>query len=154
MADLAHEPSLYFPSLSGFYSRIEPYGYPLIRFASGLILFPHGWAKLMGAAPMIAQRLLGPMGFPVPIFWAYLLGFMETLGGVLLAFGLFTRAIAAMLVVEFAVVTFAVHFPHGYAFSSQGGGYEYPLLLLVIYIGIFMRGSDRCAIDRMIGKQF
>lgn len=154
MSDVAQQPALYFPGLAGLYSRIEPYGYPLIRFGAGLILFPHGWAKFMGAAPVVAQRLLGPMGFPVPIFWAYLLALIETVGAVLLAFGLFTRLIAAILVVEFAVITFGVSFPHGFAFSAPGGGYEFPLVLLVVYLGIFMRGSDRCALDRVIGKQF
>ena len=84
-----------------------------------------------------------------PISWRC----SKTAGAAALALGLFTRAIAAMLAFEMLIVTFAVHFPRGYSFASPGGGYEYPLLLTVLYIGIFMRGSDRCSIDRMIGRQ-
>jgi uncharacterized membrane protein YphA (DoxX/SURF4 family) len=39
-------------------------------------------------------------------------------------------------------------------FTSPHGGYEYPLVLLVIYAAIFFRGAGRCSIDRMIGKEF
>jgi hypothetical protein len=42
----------------------------------------------------------------------------------------------------------------GYAFSNPRGGYEYPLVLTVIYAAIFFRGAGRCSIDRMIGKEF
>jgi putative oxidoreductase len=152
--DIQQAPSLYFPGLAGFYRSIEPYGYPLIRFAAGAILIPHGWAKFAGAAPFIAEKILAPMGFPAPLAWAYFLACLETIGGILLALGLFTRLLAALFIVEFLFILFGHHIHFGYAFSSPGGGYEYPLLLLVVYIGIFMRGSERCAIDRMIGKEF
>jgi putative oxidoreductase len=155
MANVIDEPKLYIPGLAGLYRGLAPYGYPVIRFAAGAILIPHGWAKLFGgAAPFVADKVLGPLGVPMPHLTVIFLGLLETVGVAALALGLFTRVIAAMLAFEFLIITFAVHFPRGYSFSSQGGGYEYPLLLMVIYIGIFMRGSDRCSIDRMIGRQF
>jgi putative oxidoreductase len=154
MTDTTADLRLYFPGLAGLYRGLAPYGYPLIRFAAGVILIPHGWAKLFGgAAPFVADKILAPLGVPAPHAMVYFLGLLETVGVAALALGLFTRAIAAMLAVELLIITFAVHFPRGYSFASQGGGYEYPLLLTVIYIGIFMRGSDRCSIDRLIGRQ-
>ena len=155
MANVVDEPKLYVPGLAGLYRGLAPYGYPLIRFAAGAVLIPHGWAKLFGgAAPFVADKVLAPMGVPAPHLMVIFLGLLETAGAAALALGLFTRVIAAMLAFEFLIITFAVHYSHGYAFTSPGGGYEYPLLLMVIYIGIFMRGSDRCAIDRMVGRQF
>jgi putative oxidoreductase len=154
MSDTAVAPKLYFPGLSGLYAALQPYGYPVIRFAAGAILIPHGWAKLFGgAAPFVAEKVLAPLGFPAPYFWVYFLGLLETLGVAALALGFFTRLFAAMLFVEMLVVTFAVHVHRGYSFTSQGGGFEYPLLLCALYLGIFMRGSDRCSIDRMIGRE-
>ena len=154
MADIAQEPKLYFPGLSGLWSGLAPYGYPLIRFASGVILIPHGWAKLFGgAAPFVAEKVLGPMGLPAPYFWVYFLALLETVGALALGLGLWTRLIAAMLCVELLVVAFGVHIHRGWSFTAPGGGAEYPVLLAVLYLGIFMRGSDRCSIDRMIGRE-
>ena len=61
---------------------------------------------------------------------------------------------AALFVVEFVVITFVVHFKNGFGFSAPGGGFEFPLLVLVLMIAIAIRGSGRCALDRLIGKEF
>lgn len=149
MTHTVDEPKLYVPGLAGLYRGLAPYGYVVIRFAAGLILVPHGWAKLFGGlAPTVADKVLTPLGVPAPHVTIYLLAVLESVGGLCLAFGLFTRAIAAMLVVEMAVITFGVLFSHGF------GAYEHTLLLMCVYLGIFMRGADRCSIDRMIGREF
>ena len=93
------------------------------------------------------------LGLPMPLAWAYLIGILECFGGAALAVGFLTRPIALMLTVEFAVITYW-HSGNGYVFSSPHGGYEYPLVLLVIYFAIFFRGAGRCSIDRAIGKEF
>jgi putative oxidoreductase len=149
------QPQPIIPGLASFYDTFAPRGYALIRFGFGAILVVHGYMKLFhGLAPIIGEKLLGPMGFPAPIAWAYFLGILEFAGGGLLAVGLFTRPIALMLAVEMAIVTFAVHFPHGFFFSAPGGGYEYPLLLLILSVGFLLGGSGRCSVDRAIGKEF
>jgi putative oxidoreductase len=149
------QPRLIVPGLAGLYQSLSPYGYPLMRFGAGAIVMAHGWAKLFGAvAPFVAEKVLAPMGFPMPYAWVFFLGVLEFFGGGALALGFLTRPLALMLAVEMAVVTFAVHFSHGYSFTAPGGGYEYPLLLMILYIGIFMRGSERCSIDRLIGREF
>ena len=93
------------------------------------------------------------LGLPMPLAWAYLLGVLECFGGAALAVGLLTRPLALMLTIEFIVITFW-HSGNGFAFSSPHGGYEYPLVLTVVYAAIFFRGAGRCSIDRMIGKEF
>ncbi|HVY56307.1 MAG TPA: DoxX family protein [Xanthobacteraceae bacterium] len=147
--------SLIIPGLAGLYSSLAPYGYALIRFSAGAILMYHGYAKLFnGFAPVVADKVLAPMGFPAPLAWAYWLGILEFFGAGLLAIGFLTRPIALMLAVEMAIVTFVSHWGNGYFFSAPRGGYEYPLLLMLLYIGIFMRGGGRCSVDRLIGKEF
>jgi putative oxidoreductase len=154
MTEIAAQSKPYLPGLSKLFQTLTPYGYSLIRLATGAIIIPHGWIKLFGGgAPFIAERILAPLGLPAPYFWVYFLGVLEMAGGLALALGLFTRFVAAIFVVEMAVITFGVHFPLGYTFTSRGGGYEFPLLLLVLSIGIFMRGGDRCSIDRAIGHE-
>jgi putative oxidoreductase len=148
------ETRLIFPGLAGFYENIQPYGYPIIRFAVGVVFMYHGYAKLFhGFAVVVATHILAPMGFPIPGVLAYYLGILELFGGAALALGLFTRPIALLFAIEMIFVV-KWHFANGYMFTSAHGGYEFPLLMLALYIGIFFTGSGRCSIDRAIGKQF
>jgi len=145
---------LIFPGLAGLYGSIAPYSYAIVRFIAGAILVYHGYGKLFvtGVGP-VAEHVMTPLGLPVPIAWAYLIAILEFFGGIALAVGFLVRPIALMLVIEFVIIT-AWHWGNGYVFAAPHGGYEYPLLLLVIYVAIFFRGPGRCAIDLAIGKEF
>src|SRR5215471_12699337 len=118
---------LIFPALGGLYQSIAPYSYAIIRFCAGAIVIYHGYMKLFG-------------GF-------------EFFGGAALAVGFLTRPLALMFTVQMAIVTYW-HAGNGYFFSSPRGGWEFPLLLTILYAAIFFRGAGRCAVDRMIGKEF
>lgn len=145
---------LIFPQLGGLYQSVAPYSYALIRFGAGAILVYHGYAKLfLGFAPVVARNILTPMGFPIPEVLAYWLGILELFGGAALAVGLLTRPIALLLVIQFIFVV-KWSLPFGYFFNAPGGGYEFPSLLLLLYVAIFFRGAGRCALDRLIGKEF
>jgi putative oxidoreductase len=147
------EPKPIFPGLAGLYESIEPYGYPIIRFAAGVVFMYHGYAKLfLGFGAYVAKNILTPMGFPIPHVLVYFLGILELFGGAALALGFLTRPIALLFAIEmFFVVKW--HFHNGYLFTNANGGYEFPLLMLLVYIGILFTGSGRCSIDRSIGKQ-
>jgi len=133
---------------------LAPYGYPLIRFCTGAIVIYHGYAKLFnGFAPVVAKNILTPLGVPAPELVAYGLGVLEFVGGAALALGLLTRPIALLFVIELAVATYW-HSGNGYFFSSPRGGWEFPLLLMLLNLGLLFGGSGRCAVDRMIGREF
>jgi putative oxidoreductase len=145
---------LIFPGLAGLYQSIAPYSYAIIRFCAGAILIYHGYGKLFGSnIAGVADHVVTPLGLPMPMAWAYFLAILEFFGGAALAIGFLTRPIALMLTIEFIVITFW-HAGNGYSFSSPKGGYEFPLLLTLVYAAIFFRGAGRCSIDRMIGKEF
>jgi len=145
---------LIIPGLAGLYQSIAPYSYAIIRFCAGAVLIYHGYGKLFGGAVTgVAEHVVTPMGLPAPLAWAYFLGLLEFVGGALLAIGFLTRPIALMLTVEFIIIT-GWHAGNGYSFASPHGGYEYPLLLTLVYAAIFFRGAGRCSIDRMLGKEF
>ena len=145
---------LIFPALGGLYQSIAPYSYAIIRFCAGAIVIYHGYMKLFGGfAGPVAQNVLTPLGFPAPLAWAYFLGVLEFFGGAALAVGFLTRPLALMFTVQMAIVTYW-HAGNGYFFSSPRGGWEFPLLLTILYAAIFFRGAGRCAVDRMIGKEF
>jgi putative oxidoreductase len=141
------------PRLAGVYESVAPYSYALIRFAAGTVFMYHGYAKLFkGFGAVVAKNILTPMGFPIPDILVSGLGILELFGGAALALGLLTRPIALLFAIEMIFVV-KWHFPNGYFFTSPRGGYEFPLLMLLIYIAIVFRGAGRCSIDRKIGKE-
>jgi putative oxidoreductase len=145
---------LIFPGLASLYESIAPYSYSIIRFVAGAILVYHGYGKLFGSNIQgVADHVVTPLGLPMPLGFAYFLGVLECFGGAALAIGLLTRPIALMLTVEFLIITFW-HYPNGYSFSSPKGGFEYPLVLLILYAAIFFRGGGRLSVDRMLGREF
>ncbi|HKV55004.1 MAG TPA: DoxX family protein [Candidatus Binataceae bacterium] len=122
---------LMFPGLAGLYRAAEPWGDLWLRVVAGGIMIPHSIPKLFGSfAPVLARNVLGPLGFPGPLYWAYFLGLLELVGGVLLALGVLTRPLALAFAVETAIITAAVSWPKGWIYSVPGGGAEFPFLLL------------------------
>jgi len=72
---------------------------------------------------------------------------LETVGGICLIVGLFTRFFAAALATDCPAVR---AFAEGYA---AGGGYEYVLLIGAACFGIAMQGGGPYSVDRLIGKE-
>ena len=141
---------LIIPGLGKIYHALGPVSYAVARFAMGGVIMVHGYNKLFnGMAPMVADKVLAPLGLPMPLVFAYFLGTLEFFGCALLAVGFLTRPIAAMLTFEFVIVTFCVQMPRGY-----GENVEYTLMLLVMAALFAANGGGRYSIDRLIGREF
>jgi putative oxidoreductase len=144
-------PRLAIPALGGLYDVLAPYSYPLIRFATGAILVPHGSAKLFQGGVTGLAANLAKMGFEPAIVWAYWVAGLEFFGAIMLAIGLLTRPVALLLFIEMVVIVFGVHLPQGFFWTTRG--FEYPLLLGVLCLAIFLRGGDRLSVDRALGRE-
>jgi putative oxidoreductase len=142
---------LVFPGLADFYAKTEPMTYALMRVAIGLILFVHGWGKVMGPGATGVTNYFTSLGLPAPGALAYWAIFIETVGALCVAAGLFTRFFAAALAIEMLIAMFAAHWAKG--FSVGQGGYEYVLLLGIVLLGIAIRGGGRYSVDSTIGKE-
>jgi putative oxidoreductase len=142
---------LYVPGAAGLYERLAPLAYPLIRIALGLILVPHGYAKLFLDDAVPASRNFANFGWAYPLAWAYFIGALEFFGGLLLAVGLFTRLVAAAFVVEMAVICFAVLYP---SWSWGRRGMEYALFMGIVALAILFRGGGRYSLDHKLGREF
>lgn len=161
MADTLDRSKLYVPALGGLYDRLSGLAYPLLRFACGALLIPHGWSKIIGGAVAKydeAGALVGgtagfmaKAGFPAPEILAWYIGLLELVGGALIAIGLFTRPVA-LLVVGFMFV--AAVTVHGGAWFWTSRGMEMPLLWMVVAIVIFIRGGGNLSVDGARQKQF
>jgi len=142
---------LFVPAAAGFYDTFAPLAYTLICVALGLIVIPHGYGKLFGDDAIPASRNFVNFGWAYPLAWAYFIGAVEFFGGILLALGLFTRIVAAALVIEMAVISFAVLYP---SWSWGKHGMEYALFMGIVALAIFLRGGGRWSLDRLIGREF
>jgi putative oxidoreductase len=128
-------------------------GYALARVWMALLILPSGWEKVFdnGAARIAAGNVL-KTGFYPPMFWAWVVAYLELVGMVMLAVGLLTRPIAFMFFVEMAVITLTIQMPNGYFWTSRGC--EFALLLTVVSFAFVMAGGGKYSLDRRIGREF
>jgi putative oxidoreductase len=142
-------PRLLFPALKPFYDRVEPLSWLLIRVTAGLMLIPHGWPKLMMGITATANMALVKRGITPAEPLAVVLITLETLGGLCIALGLFTRFWAAAVFIEMMVIAYH-HLPK---FGWTAPGYEYPLFWGLVMLAIALRGGGPYSLDRRIGKE-
>jgi len=143
-----------FPALGSLYERYQRFAWPLFRVALGLWFVPHGCQKLFGwFGGNIAGTAKGmaAAGIEPSMFWAYYIGTLELVGGILLAIGFLTRPVAALFFGFMFVAVFFVHWKIGYFWT--GRGLEMPLLLMVLCLVILIRGGGEYSVDRRIGRE-
>ncbi len=143
------QPRLLIPALKPFYDRVEPLTWTLIRITAGAMILPHGWPKLMMGIDATAAMALVRRGITPAEPLAALLIFLETIGGLCVALGLFTRFFAAAITVEMAVIVYQ-YLPK---FGWTGPGYEYPLMWGLVMLAIALRGGGAWSLDRRIGVE-
>jgi putative oxidoreductase len=148
MTDTVKSDRLLIPALAPFYERVEPFLYPFMRVVVGLMLVPHGVEKIMRGVAVFAANNPAKLGFWPPTAWGWAVTFIEIVGGICIAVGLFTRFFAAAAAIELAVVAFGVHAPAGYFWT--GRGLEYPLMWGCMMLVIALRGGGEMSVDRKL----
>lgn len=110
------------------------------RIVAGLLFMQHGLEKLFGFA---GAR-------PEPTLWAVrgVGGILETLGGPLIALGLFTRPTAFILSGEMAVAYFRSWAPRG-VFPIANGGEE-ATLFCYFYLWLWTAGPGAWSLDSLL----
>ena len=116
-----------------------------LRIATGLVFFTHGWQKWEAGVDLTAA-FLNTLQYPVPELFAVVLIAIETIGGLALILGAYTRLAAKLtgLVAILAILT--VHLSKGY--SSTAGGYEYVLLLVAACAVLLVMGAGKWSVDK------
>ncbi|URJ47655.1 DoxX family protein [Paenibacillus polymyxa] len=126
-------------------------GLLLIRLVVGLLLVGHGAQKLFGwfggYGPKGTGGWMESIGIKPGVFMAVSAGLMELLGGALFAVGLLTPLAALLIAVTMLGAIFKVHGPNG--IWATANGYEYPLVLIAVVIGIALTGAGSYSIDAL-----
>ncbi|QRG68738.1 DoxX family protein [Brevibacillus choshinensis] len=119
----------------------EKKAFVALRIVTGIIFLVHGAAKLQKGMAVVAA-MFGDLGLPP--WLAYPVMIVETVGGLALILGIWSRWAAWSLAVIMAGAIITVKWEHG--FMSQGGksGYEFNLILLAVagYVGL-KKGEKR-----------
>ena len=117
---------LFFSGIGSTYDALADWAYPLLRITAGLMILTHVWTKFTtfgaaGVATSLARRGIEPA-----LAFAYLIMFVELVGGICIAIGFLTRPFALLCLIEMIVIAVKAHLPNGWFFSVQGGGGEFP----------------------------
>jgi putative oxidoreductase len=127
-------------------AHFQPYALSLLRVVAGFTFSLHGFQKLFG--------LFGGLGGRgAAAHLASFLGFaavLETVGGLLILLGLFTRPVAFVLCGEMAFAYFRQHAPRGFWPIVNGG--ELAVLYCFIFLLLCVAGPGPISLDRLVRK--
>lgn len=145
-----------FPFLAGSYPRAEALAYALLRAAFGVILITHGLPKLLRtshgsmADPMAGSINLieNVLHLPAAPALAMCVALLEGVGGALLALGLGTRLVAALVAVQMLAICYAL----GTTWPWIDRGIEYPFLMLFLAVFMAFSGGGRWSLDGVVRR--
>ncbi len=121
------------------------YGALLLRVSLGVMIIAHSLVlKWMTFTLAGTAQYFESIGLPGPL--AYVTFFAELIGGILLILGVQSRWVALGLLPILAGATW-VHLGNGWVFSAPGGGWEYPLYLIVLSVAQALLGDGAYALS-------
>ena len=124
---------------------LTPYLLSVLRLVAAFVFLAHGTQKLFGVpghpfhAPVFALTLISAAGV------------IETIGGILILLGLFTRPVAFVLSGEMAVAYFTQHFPKGMWPIANGG--DLAVLFCFLWLFFCAAGAGPISLDALRGKR-
>ncbi|MDP1512170.1 DoxX family protein [Paenibacillus sp. CMAA1739] len=127
-------------------------GLLLIRLVVGLLFVGHGAQKLFGwfggYGPKGTGGWMESIGIKPGVLMAVAAGLMELLGGALFTVGLLTPLAALLITMTMLGAIVKVHGQNG--IWATANGYEYPLVLIAVVIGIALTGAGSYSIDAIL----
>ncbi|MGJ0389765.1 DoxX family protein [Microbacterium sp. CGR1] len=120
-------------------------GLLVLRVVVGAVFAAHGAQKIFEYTIPGTIGSFAGMGVPLPEIAAPVVAFIELIGGILLALGLFTRPVGILLAADMVVALFAVHLPAGLWVGE--GGYEFVAVLGVAALALAFTGAGRFSLD-------
>lgn len=153
MIQVSRTSRYFFKKFDSIYQKLGPLSYPIIRLSVGIMMIPHGYGKIFNDNGIErTAKFFSSISIEPSIFFAWYVGIIEFVGGICVAIGFLTRLFSIQLVGILFVATFIVHFNNGFLWIK--GGYEYPLMWMIIMIAVTFRGGGKLSIDNQLPKEF
>lgn len=128
--------------------KTAPYAALLLRVSLGAMFIAHSlYLKVFVFTIPGTVQFFESLGLPG--FTAYATIAAEGLGGIALILGVQTRYVALALVPVLAGAFWA-HSGNGWLFTAQGGGWEYPLFLIVVALVQALLGDGAYALVKSV----
>jgi putative oxidoreductase len=123
--------------------KLRPLALLLLRLGLGAIFIYHGYPKLLGHSHEFMFDMSGRGGLPGYV--ERIAGLVETVGGAMLAVGIFTRFVGLLLTIELGMVLWMGHalFVH----PAAVGRYEFPLACAVGVFALATFGAGSVSFD-------
>ena len=129
--------------MSPAHSSSAELGATVLRIALGIMYLAHAALKIFTFSMAGTVDFFVSVGFPP--WTAYAVVSAELAGGLLLIAGWRTREVALGLLPVLLGAT-AVHAPNGWVFNAPGGGWEYPVFLIVASVVQALLGAGAYAL--------
>jgi len=123
----------------------EPRILSILRIMTGLLFFEHGTAKIFSFPPPA-----NPRAYELFTLVPGLAGLLETIGGILIIFGLFTRPVAFILSGEMAFAYFMSHAPRSFYPMLNGGNAA--ILFCFVFLYLWVAGGGEWSLDRLLRR--
>ncbi|MEK8129518.1 DoxX family protein [Paenibacillus filicis] len=128
------------------------WGLLIVRVVVGLLFVGHGAQKLFGwfggYGPKGTGGWMDSIGIKPGVAMAVMAGLMELIGGALFAAGLFTPVAAVLITLTMLGAIVKVHGKNGLWVTANG--YEYPLVLIAVVVGIALTGAGAISLDALL----
>jgi putative oxidoreductase len=125
-------------------TRTAPYAALILRITLGVLFLAHAGLKVFVFTPAGAAQFFGSLGLPPTL--AYLTIVVETVGGIALILGLFTRWVSLALIPILLGAIVFVHGPAGFFFNNPNGGWEYLAFWIAALIAQALLGDGALAV--------
>lgn len=143
--------------LSKKYSQWAPL---FIRLIIGYGFMAHGWAKLSRGTGGF-EKLVEQIGVPLPHIAAWVVPFVELLGGLAIIVGAFVTIVSIPLIIVMLVAMFTIHIKYGFSSINTIGltaagplfgppGYEVNLLYIAGLLSLMLGGAGILSIDSLL----
>jgi len=133
-------------------NRLAAFAPLVVRVIVGVIMAAHGWQKITQIGVGNFGGFLAQLGVPLPTLMAFVVTFVELVGGILLILGLFSRLAALILTIDLVVAILLVKVNIGFiAPAGRGAGAELDLALIAGFLTIFLAGPGRISLDHALG---
>jgi putative oxidoreductase len=107
----------------------------ILRLVLGAVMLTHGLPKVTGFSG--TAGFFASAGIPAPTLTAAYAAVVEVGGGILILLGIAVDVVGLLFSLDMIGAITFVHFKNG--FSGQGG-YEFPLTLLAVAVGLALAG--------------